>query len=179
MCIFICVCTPVGGRVPRRQPFCFSDILFLFLSLTVTCGSLWQGAWFYAVSFSLLVLRLQVFAPCLVGLFFVHVELGIWTQLPMLGWQAIPTELSSQSYFPAFIYSVFACVCPCAATHTWRWEDNLQESVLSFHHVPSRPGLQIWQKAQSPAKSAHWSALCPPFLLSSTIVVGHLHTVWR
>ena len=32
---------------------------------------------------------------------------------------------------------------PHAREYTWRLEDNVQELVLSFHHVGSRDGIQV------------------------------------
>lgn len=42
------------------------------------------------------------------------------------------------------------CVCPRATEHTWRLEDNLQESVLFFHHVDA------W--IPNPGRSSDWEA---------------------
>lgn len=67
-----------------------------------------------------------------------------------------------------FYLYLFAYVCwymcivgvRCAIVHVWRTKDSLIASLLSFCHVGSSNGLQVWTQISSLAKASYW-----PFFL--------------
>lgn len=44
----------------------------------------------------------------------------------------------------------------CAIVHVWRTKDSLIASLLSFCHVGSSNGLQVWMQIPSLVKPSHW-----------------------
>jgi hypothetical protein len=74
-----------------------------------------------------------------------------------------------------YIMSVYVCVCVCACTcthvtvHTWRPEDNLENSVLPFHPLGSWGWTSVlpgWSLSLVPATACS----VPSFTYMSTLL---------
>lgn len=122
------------------------------------------------------MLNLPIQEWCCLWLFISSIVFGLFSTYIIHGLEradALVPNLRGHATFSPTMSEYFVSIhMACATEHSWMSEDNMWESLFSFHHVVSRDQTQVVSQAWWPANAfACWAISVDLDILSFSLIL--------